>query len=112
MQNARMLTNGAARSARVEMDGGLSGRLAVTGERRVAASDGSSSRHGPAGPTRSARWILLRVNRDWDAREIEDYVRGLRSRTRVGPRRLPRDTARVPRARLQAWALMRGCTPT
>jgi hypothetical protein len=58
--------------------------------------------------SRAARWVLLEVSGDRQAREVEDCLRDLRSRTSIRRQRLPRDTPRVrvgvhPLTRASAW---------
>jgi hypothetical protein len=115
MPNTRMFPNAAAKSARIEVEGGPDGPPVVTRRPDAVGGRGSRGRPGLTAHSRAAHWMLLRVNDDSEAREIENYVRELRSSARVGRRRLPRDTIRVPVGvhpliRAHAWSRARGHT--
>ena len=74
---------------------------------------GGCARVVPTDRVCSARWLLLRVADDGEAREIEDYVHDLRSGIPVRRRRMPRDTTRPrvgvhPLIRVHAWSRVWG----
>ena len=113
--NTRTLPSAAAGSNSVEVQDGPDGLPLVTGKPDAVGGDGGSARIELTDHSRSARWILFRVNGDWQAREIEDHVSDLRSGTSTRRRRLPQDTARVPvgvhpLTRARAWSRALGHT--
>jgi hypothetical protein len=113
--NTRTLRRAAVGSAWIEVEDGPDGLPLVTGKPDAVDGDGGSARSGLTDHSRSARWILFRVNGDREAREIEDHICDLRSGTSIRWRRLPRDTPRVrvglhPLSRASAWSHALGRT--